>query len=103
MMISDENENQFYQFLIFLTVYYMIDPDVITLYQKKKFEILTNFIRTPFLRPNDSLSWFIFPFNFFLLRGGGAGRGSPAPPHKFYSPKLCRNLYVGVFGVGLDC
>ena len=30
MMISHENENQFYQFLIFLIVYYLIDPDFIT-------------------------------------------------------------------------
>ena len=35
-MISDENENQF---LIFLIVIYPIDPDFITLYRKKNFEI----------------------------------------------------------------
>ena len=37
-MISDENENQFLMFLIFI---YLIDPDFITLYRKKNFEILT--------------------------------------------------------------
>ena len=37
-MISDENENQFLMFLIFI---YLIDPDSITLYRKKNFEILT--------------------------------------------------------------
>ena len=46
MMISDENEDKFYQFLIFLIVYYLIDPDFIALYQKKNFKILTNFTRT---------------------------------------------------------
>ena len=44
-MISDENGNQF---LIFLIVIYLIDPDFITLYRKKNFEILTNFTRTRF-------------------------------------------------------
>ena len=33
MMISDENENQF---LIFLIVIYLIDPDFIMLYRKPK-------------------------------------------------------------------
>ena len=37
-MISDENENQFLMFLIFI---YLIDPDFVTLYRKKNFEILT--------------------------------------------------------------
>ena len=37
-MISDGNENQFLMFLIFI---YLIDPDFITLYRKKNFEILT--------------------------------------------------------------
>ena len=37
-MISDESENQFLIFLIFI---YLIDPDFITLYRKKNFEILT--------------------------------------------------------------
>ena len=35
-MISGENENQFF---IFLIVIYLIDPDFITLYRKKNFEI----------------------------------------------------------------
>ena len=35
-MISDEN-----QFLMFLIFIYLIDPDFITLYRKKNFEILT--------------------------------------------------------------
>ena len=38
-VISDGNENQFFIFLIFI---YLIDPDFITLYRKKNFEILTN-------------------------------------------------------------
>ena len=38
-MISDENGNQFLTFLIFID---LIDPNVITLYRKKSFEILTN-------------------------------------------------------------
>ena len=48
MMISDENENQFYQFLIFLIVRHLIDPDFITFYRKKNFGILTNFTLTRF-------------------------------------------------------
>ena len=44
-MISDENENQFLIFLIFI---YLIDHDFITLYRKKNFEILTNLTRTRF-------------------------------------------------------
>ena len=35
MMISDENKDQFYQFFIFLIVFYLIDPDIIKLYQKE--------------------------------------------------------------------
>ena len=35
-MISDEN-----QFLMFLIFIYLIDPDFVTLYRKKNFEILT--------------------------------------------------------------
>ena len=42
-MISDENENQFLIFLIFI---YPIGLDFITLYRKKNFEILTNLTRT---------------------------------------------------------
>ena len=34
-MISDESENQF---LTFVIVFYLIDPDFITLYRKKNFE-----------------------------------------------------------------
>ena len=34
-MTSYENENQFYQFLIFLLVHYLIDPDYITFYRRK--------------------------------------------------------------------
>ena len=35
MMISDERETEFYQFLIFMIVDYLIDPHFITLYRKK--------------------------------------------------------------------
>ena len=38
-MISDENENQFLIFLIFI---HLIDSDFMTLFRKKNFEILTN-------------------------------------------------------------
>ena len=34
--------------LIFLIVYYLIDLDLILLYRKKNFEILTNFTPMPF-------------------------------------------------------
>ena len=57
-MISDGNENQFLIFLIFIC---LIDPDFITLYRKKNFEILTNLTRTRFsdeLAKSHSLSLF---------------------------------------------
>ena len=50
MIISHENENQF---LIFVTVYHLIDPNVITLYGKKNFKILTNFTPTRFFETNS--------------------------------------------------
>ena len=55
MMISHENENQFYKSLMFLIVYYLIDPNFITLYRQKNFEILTNFTQTGFLRPTRKI------------------------------------------------
>ena len=45
MMISDGNESQLLIFLIFI---YLIDPDLISLYRKKNFEILTNLTRMRF-------------------------------------------------------
>ena len=45
--VSDENENQF---LIFLIVIYLIDPDFITLYRKKNFEIIDQFHPNAILR-----------------------------------------------------
>ena len=55
-MISHENENQF---LIFLIVYYLIDPDFVTLYRKKNFKILSNFTRMGFLRLAKSRNFVI--------------------------------------------
>ena len=61
MMISDENENQILIFLIFI---YLIDPDFVTLYRKKNFEILTNLTRTRF---RDELSK-SHSFNLFRIQ-----------------------------------
>ena len=54
----DENKSLFNQFLHFLFVHYLIDPYFIILYRKKNFEILTNFIRTRFLRPTRKIAKF---------------------------------------------
>ena len=67
MMISDENENQFYQFLIFLIDYYLIDPDFIILYRKTNFEILTNFSRRSFLKPTPTITCKIAKFCSFAI------------------------------------
>ena len=53
-MISDENENQFYN--LDISDYYLIYPDFILLYRKKNFEIFTNFTRTRFLRPTRKIN-----------------------------------------------
>ena len=52
-MISDENENKF---LMFLIVYYQIDPNFMTLYGKKTINILTNFTQTQFLRQTRKIA-----------------------------------------------
>ena len=105
-MISDENENQFYQFLIFLIVYYLIDPDFIKLYQKKNFDqfhlnaifetysqnysqnrelfviwklfkLIRNLCKIPF-KIIYSLPWFLFLFENWFGRGRGKGGGGGA-------------------------
>ena len=66
IMISDGNENQFLIFLIFI---YLIDPDFITLYRKKNFEILTSLTQTQFwdeLAKSHSFSLFRIQWMNFI-------------------------------------